>query len=565
MRWRPGLLEAAIVLALLAHSAVFVWRCPGTLAPAGELGLLEELRAAPWTHRLSPWVADYLRYYPPLYQGWLALCPWPGGQLSPALLALWGDLPLAAGFLALAAGLRRLTGGRTAPVACLLLLGGFPLANIFLKNPSYEGGLMAAVCALLGLLWGLSPAPGRGQAVALGLLAGAGLLCKWTLPLYVAGPAAVVFLPRLCRRGEFAGTARWLGLAAATAAVLAAPWYLLCLDRARLLATAANDVTFPGTAGWEAYRQGLICCLTNLRFSVGPSLIPFLAAGWALALWKRPGFAGGAALSVLFPLAILPAFPHQEPRYLLALLPALASGAAAGLAALPWTAGRRAALLGLAAAAAYQSVDFTWGHLREPCLPVQSGPLTATDSRLRMYAFDLNVTEWFQLQRLRWSVELFADERPGTFGVHPLEALGTAKSEMFGYLDRVAPTPGLRADLCGYNWSEYRRFLEDLDAGRPDLLLVSGKTLEVDLEQGRYWAGNAWGYVAQAGPNLAAGGGGPPADPFVLDRIDRDYGILETVSTRCGPVYLLVRRELWRRAGRGAPLPGLHRPPRQAR
>lgn len=567
MRLRPGLLEAAIVLAVVAHSACFVWRCPAVLAPAGELGLLEEFRAAPWTRHLSPWVAEYVRYYPPLYQGWLALCPWPGGRLSPVLLVLWGDLPAATGLLVLAAALRRLTGGRTAPVACLLLVAGFPLANALLKNPGYEIGLFAAVSAILGTLWvlALERPPGRPIAITLGLLTGAGLLCKWTLPLYVAGPAAAVLLPGLLRRGTFASTARWLGVAATAAALLAGPWYLLCLDRARLLATAANDVTFPGTAGWEAYRQGLSWCLEHLRFAVGPASEPFLAAGWALALRKRPGFAAGAALSILLPLAVLPVFPHQEPRYLLALLPALAAGAATGLGALRWTAGRRAALLGLAAAAALQSFQFTWGHFGDPCLPAQCGPLTATDSQLRMYSLDLGLTEQLQLRRLRWSLELFTDQRPGTFAVHPLEALGAAKSEVIGFADRVAPTPGVRADLRGYNWSEYRRFLEDLDVGQPDLLLVSGATLDADPEQGRYWARNAWGYVAQAGRVLAAGDAGVPEDPFVLERIDRAYGILETVPTPCGPVYLLVRRELWARSGHAGGLPGLPRPARQRR
>ncbi len=269
-------------------------------------------------------LAGDLGEYPPLYPA--AVAAWwslfggqPGAVAVRSVNLLWPLLAAAA-----CAGIARRLDRHALPVAALVLLipGACGLSRHFMP----EGMLIAAVSlAALAALWA-AEAPGWRRAAVLGVALGAGCLVKQTFALY-ALPMALWALWRL--RIHAAATA-------ATAAVLAGPWYVTHLaDQARYGAQSLETAD-PGWLATVSYYP-IVGALTELG--------PVLAVAVLLGLWRADSRQRRIiGLWVGLSLLLLVGIPRKYPRLLVPLLPLLMVWAG-GIATSRRTTG---ALLGLA-------------------------------------------------------------------------------------------------------------------------------------------------------------------------------------------------------------------------
>ncbi len=555
------LLEVAVLAVLLANTVAYLF-CSDTYVEGHEWLVHAKVTREHWQ---ADQVADWFevnRYYPPLHPIYMALFPGPLHPVPAGPLVVWGLLPMLAGMLWMARRLDRHEPGPglTGPLF-LVGLGGFPLVNAYLKIAHYETGMMAAQCGVLALLAGPAGLPSRAGCAGLGAVVAAGMLCKWTLPLY-CGPAIALAAVLACRRGlawrEAAGRLALIGL---VVAAVAGPWYWVCLDWDRLAATTGNDLTFPDARGWETYRLGLRLHQDFWRYSVGEAMWPVVLAGVLLGLLRRTGLTLTFLSSAILPTLALPGMGHLEVRYLLAALPGLAAATALGLGSLRrpwWTAG----LAALSALALFQLADRTWSGYGEVKLDSLVGARQSYSYELEML-WQSDRPARLAWQRAEcWSRFLAPDDRrEATLACHPLDPSAGLHAGRFSFIAHREASPR-EVRFAGYESIHYVSFLEALSAGTMTFLALSEQALLVDLAQSRQTAAEAWHFVPQVGEMLHSPGGAPPEEPFALEVIRQRFGVLEQLPEAAGKLFLLVRRDAWERGSGGrslAQLPGVSR------
>jgi hypothetical protein len=208
-----------------------------------------------------------------------------------------------------------------AGVAAALFYQTMPLAYGLSRIFLADYGLACLTVMFLYHLVGSERLSRTSSNVALGVIAGLGLLMKVLFPLYVAGPLLVVSW-----QASRSGSLSWRALAgiAVPATLLAATWYPFHLTEVFLYAWQAGY----GEIGGQ-YGGGLAVWLAQV---VQQGVTPYYAAALlicglaALVSGQRP--ASGVVWLLLgwivLPLAALAAGRNREIRFLLPVLPALA-------------------------------------------------------------------------------------------------------------------------------------------------------------------------------------------------------------------------------------------------
>lgn len=193
----------------------------------------------------------------------------------------------------------------------------------------------------------------RKPAVAAGVFAGLALLSKWSTLIYLTPLAMLAFWTKPSRKG--------ISIAAAVAATIASPWYLLnaplmiprIFEAATLGHKQGNPLTWTW-ANWTYYPHFMADCFTV------PGLL--LMAGGAAWGWRKLAAPARTALAawVAFSYVACTLVPSKDFRY---FLPVLAAAPALGLAALPAPALGLAAALAVASGASQrQPVRADWRH-----------------------------------------------------------------------------------------------------------------------------------------------------------------------------------------------------------
>ncbi|KMY68203.1 hypothetical protein AAU61_00280 [Desulfocarbo indianensis] len=237
---------------------------------------------------------------------------------------------------------------------------------------------LAAVIAWTVLaLWESRGLSRRGWVLALGVLAGLGLLAKWTYPLYVAAPWFIAWRQG---RGEEAGRdGRGLWLALVICLALALPWYLhspvtlfkILLGDAWAYGAAHGHPPVFSLDGLWFYPS----LLANDQLLLPLALLTLAGVAWAVAARRRQAglilaWLGGGLLLItlmgnkdsrfLFPL--LPAFLLCLGGWLQALKPSWLRAGGVSLALLAAALSLAGAGFGLGPLA--QDREFKWGPLR---------------------------------------------------------------------------------------------------------------------------------------------------------------------------------------------------------
>lgn len=506
---------------------------------------------AAWWHQQT--------YYPPLYTVWTTLPAMFGTWPELSTFVLWSDLLIVVGLVGFTGALVRLSAGVGPVLAGMLLLAGSPLFGAAMKTMHCEAGLLCAVGLTLWMLAGSDGLPSRRGAVVMGTVWAAGLLSKWTFSVYVFLPVLIAAGTWL-RRGRGAREALVrLALATAVACILAGPWFVCDLDWARLRQTTLNDASLTRGTGFQGYLDQLCFYWRALESGVGREMLVLMVAGWLFALARG---ARGAALvlsSALGGLAVLSLFLHAEPRYLIPLLPSLALTAGLGLGGLPGPE-RRALVTVLILGAGLQLGTATWYHYFVPDLRFPPGRHAPYDDQMRMTWPHGTGREAFQrcLQMCR------ALDRPGElqrFGVHPLSTDPGLDTSLMGYLAVTSDDPPEIQRYLGYDWAHYCTFLEDVAANRLAMLILPEGVLQARVSDARECVSQAWTYVDQERGTSGCAEPRPPEDPFALDRLRERYGVLRSLDSNQGQVWLLLRKDIWARLGRTeplAPIPGAH-------
>ena len=551
-RWPAWLAETAVIAALLLNTAGYVLLSDTHLENASDIADCTAARVQLRAGGLRDFLLER-PFYPPLHWLYMAACPYDFRPDDPLGIVVWGDLILLAGLCCLAAALRG--AGPATGALCLLLAGGTPVINAFLKTVHYEtthAGLVAIALAGLGFSGGL---PGRGGCVALGLVMGAGLLTKWTFALYLLGPV-LISLGLAWRRGLGPReTALRLTLLTVTSGALAALWYVPYLDWPRLVAAAAsNDPNYPGVAFPEGYRLRLVQFLGFHVNAAGGALLTLLALGVGLGCARARATTALYLSCAFFPLLLFPLFQHQEARYLMPLLPGICAAAALGFARLPRNV-LPAALVVVAVASGFQAYDRTWSGLQAACAPPSLGtPNIFGDT----FALQWQSTHSARsiVGRCVWLAEGFpAEKRRLKLAIHPLEGRLDLKATVFFHVrqtDRAAFGP--RVEFVPYPPEGYARFARELADGTLDLVVLSQSTLQIDLEAARTVMEAAWTLVPGTGAWTQPMTPSRLADPFLLRPLREACGVADRLETPCGPVWLLVNRGLWARRPGAWPL-----------
>jgi hypothetical protein len=212
-----------------------------------------------------------------------------------------------------------------AGLLALYLVGTMPMVYGLSRWYLVECTLMAVVAMTICMLWeALQFRDTRRVAVA-GLLCGAGLLLKFSFPLYVVGP----FLS--CLTGTPRAKFRLKAFAAflVPVIVLALPWYILHFRSALATAldtgsaeTAAHDL------GLNVYSPAVVGTYLTKLLHGGPVLYFAAVPVMAVLMHKRlsPGTREGLKLCTIWgaPLLFLLVWRSRETRYAAPLYPALA-------------------------------------------------------------------------------------------------------------------------------------------------------------------------------------------------------------------------------------------------
>ncbi len=417
----------------------------------------------------SQWsdVAAHIRnctYYPPLYELTLGFVhAFFGFALGNAIF--FNSLLCLLGALAIFLLVRKQSDSFGASIAVLLFLGHgmvFALARIPVRE-------MAITTTTAWLLWSLTNRKLLWHpvyAVLFGALFAAGMLVKWTFPLYSLVPSAAVLLWLTVDGVRSNERARWrapvmLLVVVITAALLMAPWYLGVLDLKYLAASTANDPT-PGSA---LYRMLFYLNVLGTGSVFGVSST-FVLLGLTLpALLSRPRAAAVPALSLYSGLLLLFIIVHKEERYVLGSIPGMIAlvGISFGMLLRHWFV-RAPFFLLIAGLAAFNYVHLSF---LVPKLPQASGSIDAIPS-----AACLRTSR----DTMRRILDLSANEarrlgRQAVLAWHPLNRnVMTSDRDLFqlAVWDRKLDR---QIFFAGYDLVEYTKFTKDL--GSIDVLVVA--------------------------------------------------------------------------------------------
>jgi len=212
-------------------------------------------------------------------------------------------------------------------LAAAMLVGFYPLVVMMARLTMIDLALTTWVAWGFYALIRSENFHRRGWSAAFGVLVGLGMLTKWTAFLYLAGPAAVALVAGF-RERNFRGIL-W---AAATAAIVMAPWYLTNVVPA--VARVSNTKNNPPAGGvilqgfWSLFWYPL-----GLFESLNAVFLFLFVAGLALSFDQprlRP-----VLLWFFVSIALFTLIHNKNTRYALPALPAVA------LLSASWVRGRR--------------------------------------------------------------------------------------------------------------------------------------------------------------------------------------------------------------------------------
>lgn len=279
-------------------------------------------------------------YYPPFVPGVTALLYQIAGRSYETAMATQVLFLVLLVFATWALG-NRLLGSPAGLLAGLLLLAapGIRLnAAEYMLDLPLAAMVVAAACALLSSQ-GFSR---RSGSLAFGLLAGIGMLTKWTFFVFLALPAllAIVLPSGGAAQAPIGRGRRWahLALAILVASAVMAPFYLPILP----ILVKKTVVHAGGAADGVSSPFSLDSALFHLqalpRKLLGWPLTFTLAAGTTALLWSAAGARRAAALLTTWALSLYAFFTfavaNKQSRYLLPWLPVLLLMAAGGLCTL---------------------------------------------------------------------------------------------------------------------------------------------------------------------------------------------------------------------------------------
>jgi 4-amino-4-deoxy-L-arabinose transferase-like glycosyltransferase len=279
-------------------------------------------------------------YYPPLVPGVTALLYRMAGRSYETAMATQILFVMILVFGTWALG-NRLLGAPVGLAAGLLLLAA-PAIRLSAKEYMLDLPLAALVIVSALALLATDGFARRDRSLAFGLLAGAGMLTKWSFFLFLALPVGLVLRSGLAASRE--GTARrgqrWanLALALGVGALVAAPYYLPILPILVKKLTvhaggAADGVPSPFAAASVIYHlEALPRRLFGwpLTITVAAGLVGFLFPGPEARRARPFLLAWALSLYAIFTFAVA----NKQSRYLLPWIPILLLMAAGGLAAL---------------------------------------------------------------------------------------------------------------------------------------------------------------------------------------------------------------------------------------
>lgn len=554
LAWLAGVL---VLSALMANSYLYMDLSENPLEVGAFAGTCAIASRAWVDVGFLEWAKGF-HYYPPLYYAWLAAWMEPGERAGLAGLVMWSNVLVVLGLLGVVAAMIRSGAGAAGVASALFLLGGTPIFNIATKSLSFEIGILFATGGVLWLLSGPTGLPSRPRSALLGVIVGLGLLMKWTVVLYITGPFVVAGFLWFKAGGKLKEGALRLGLAIAMTLVVAGPWYWYCLDLDLLRQTTQNDATIPLGLGFQGYLLQYCRYLESLRIGCGIELCGVFLLGLGFGLVRRPAGTALFMSSAVVAMAILPVFLHQEHRYLVPLLPALAATAGLGFGGLHFSeAIFAAALTGLVAT--YQVADGTWHNYFYTPAYYRPGHQTAYDEHMRM-VWPPKVAAHLFLRCKMLAHALAQQGEQLHFGVHPLNpnpGLDAQALSFYAHSDRRAFDEAL---FLGYDWTGYCSFLEDMEEGRLTFLIVSARSFWVEKHTAKQIVQTAWGYVDQGGQGVRCEGATPPPEPFAFDAIRKQYTILETLAVDRDEIWLMVRRDVWSRTHGQFPVSPLPKP-----
>lgn len=249
------------------------------LETAGAPGLLDRITACEVAYPpLSHLVAAACHSLLPSGRDWIGLA----GCFWLALLLLG------------AYGLAERLGGRGSGPAAAVLLASFPIVYIQTRYSMLELPV-AALAALATLLLVRSGGLQRSaEAAGFGIVAGLGMLTKFTFPIFVASPLAMAAWTAVRARGHrrtrtlrFAGN---LALAGLVALAISSWWYSSRWEeRGRWLERSGSldEQSYP-----TSWRDPLGVSYYAMAVASYPGLLPYLAAAaagaWAMARRRHP-------------------------------------------------------------------------------------------------------------------------------------------------------------------------------------------------------------------------------------------------------------------------------------
>lgn len=274
-------------------------------------------------------------FYPPLF--YILLAPLLALRAGPDTATLI-HLPFLAALLGSVFYLgRRATGRAEAGLLAAGLTAAWPHVVWLSRDVVIDFETVALTALIVALAAAAEGFSRRRLTVGLGIVFGLGLLTKWTVLFYTAGPLALLAVqawrraPDAAARRAAADNVAW---AAVAAAAVAWPWYL---HRAGFLAAqflpvtqglgpVEGDPAVWSLAGWSYYLRAL--CGWHL---FGPLFLVFLAAVAAalirLARRRTDAVAAGslalALVWVAVPYVVFTLLANKAPRHISPVLPAV--------------------------------------------------------------------------------------------------------------------------------------------------------------------------------------------------------------------------------------------------
>ncbi len=541
LAWLAGLL---VLSALMANSYLYMDLSENPLEVGAFAGTCSIASRAWVKVGFLSWAKDF-HYYPPGYYAWLTAWMTPYERTGLPGLVMWSNVLAGLGLLGVVAAMIRSGANAAGVAAALFLLGGTPIFNIATKTLSFEIGVLFATGGVLWLLSGPTGLPSRPRSALLGAIVGAGLMMKWTVVLYIAGPFVVASFLWFRGGGTLREGALRLGLAVAMTLVVAGPWYGLCLDFELLKQTTQNDATVPAGLGFRGYVLQYCRYLESLRVGSGIALCGVFLLGLGFGLVRRPPGTALFLSSAVVAMAVLPVFMHQEPRYLIPLLPSLAAIAGLGFGGLNFSeAIFAAALTGLVAT--YQVADSTWHNYYWTPAYYRPGHQPAYDDNMRMVWPPKVASHLFlRCKMLAHALAQYGEQLH--FGVHPLNPNPGLDAQALGFYSHSDERADDEALFLGYDWTGYCSFLKDMEEGRLTFLIMSARSFWVEGQTARQVVHTAWSYVDQGGQGVRCNGAKPLPEPFAFDLIRKQYTILETLAVDRDEIWLMVRRDVWAR------------------